>query len=185
MLSFFFCDSHHKTAAVRLLSEKKKYKKTSKLFLQILTINVKTIKAIQNLEMPCFILQYLSSSINTISDQLLAYYSTQVYDHLSGQILIKQWWYLRVGMKQSFFFFFCYFSLSITAFVIWFKYHLEAFICCWKAHKWDQERTQSIVSMNMELRRQHHGPRFTVTLDSYRKDRWKHYVPLHYVPLKR
>lgn len=106
MLSFFFCDSHHKTAAVRLLSEKKKYKKTSKLFLQILTINVKTIKAIQNLEMPCFILQYLSSSINTISDQLLAYYSTQVYDHLSGQILIKQWWYLRVGMKQSFFFFF-------------------------------------------------------------------------------
>lgn len=85
--------------------KKKKYKKTSKLFLQILTINVKTIKAIQNLEMPCFILQYLSSSINTISDQLLAYYSTQVYDHLSGQILIKQWWYLRVGMKQSFFFF--------------------------------------------------------------------------------
>lgn len=113
MLSFSFCDSHHKTAAVRLLSEKKKKpKKTSKLFLQILTINVKTIKAIQNLEMPCFILQYLSSSINTISDQLLAYYSTQVYDHLSGQILIKQWQYLRVGMKQVFFFFVTFCCLS-------------------------------------------------------------------------
>lgn len=122
MLSFLFCDSHHKTAAIRLLSEKK----SSKLFLQLLTINVKTIKAIQNLEMLCFTLQYPSSSIKIISDQLLAYYSTQVYDHLSGQILIKQWRYLRAERKQSFFFFFC-FSLCIAAFVIWFKYHLENF----------------------------------------------------------
>lgn len=125
MLSFLFCDSHHKTAAIRLLSEKK----SSKLFLQLLTINVKTIKAIQNLEMLGFILQYPSSSIKTVSDLVLAYYSTQVYDHLSGQILIIQWRYLRVEMKRSFyiFIFFFYFSLCIVAFVIWFKYHLESF----------------------------------------------------------
>lgn len=108
-----------------------KKKQTSKLFLQILTINVKTIKAIQNLEMPCFILQYPRSSINTISDQLLAYYSTQVYDHLSGQILIKQWRYLRVGMKTVFFFFlllfivyhsFCYLiQIPFGSFHLWLK----------------------------------------------------------------
>lgn len=35
-----------------------------------------------------------------------------------------------------------------------------------------KERTQSIVRINMELRRKHHGTRFTVTLGNYRKGRW-------------
>lgn len=174
MLSFLFCDSHHKTAAIRLLSEKK----SSKLFLQLLTINVKTIKAIQNLETPGFILQYPSSSIKTVSDLVLAYYSTQVYDHLSGQILIIQWQYLRVGMKQSFYFFNFFFLLFIVyrsfCYLIQTPFRKLSFVVEKLISEIKKERIQPIVSMNMELRRQHHGTRFTVTLGNYREDTWKH-----------
>lgn len=122
--------------------------------------------------MLCFILQYPSSSIKTISDQLLACYSAQVYDHLSGQILIKQWWYLRAEIKQCFAFF-LYHSLC---YLIQTPFGKFSFVAEKLISQIRNERTPSVDSMNMKWRKWHQSTRFTVTLDNYRKDRLKHWL---------